>query len=262
MFTRYSNGGIPMVKIQCERTALVSFLSSFGNHVEDMRIECAGGRLTVEVAYSKYYIRKQMVGVTVVDEGAIHIATLTKALKFLKASKSDTVTIRQTAPTKPLHIEIGGNKLQLPSTDDIESAAKAVIVRELLKNSHDNNWTKFSKDELIAHGSIHTKDLLSLSGMGGLVAKESQFVMRVHCGEDEFGIVAGKASSGRIFTSIPVKDTDGPAATVQTSFGEWLPTCLSNLDEGVAQFHMGNDTIVIFEQDNATLLVVNEVGDE
>ena len=35
--------------------------------------------------------------------------------------------------------------------------------------------------------------MISLSGMKNLVKKDSQFKLRVHWGEEELGIVAGKA---------------------------------------------------------------------
>ena len=120
-----------MTKVTIDRKDLLDFLSSFGKGVTDVRMSCAGNRLTVEVGFSTYYLRKQLVGASVEEEGFIHIALLEKATAFLKASKQTSVTLRQSSETKPLHMEAGGNKLQLPSTDDITSAAKTVAVRAL-----------------------------------------------------------------------------------------------------------------------------------
>ena len=77
-------------------------------------------------------------------------------------------------------------------------------------------------------------------------------------GEEELGIVAGKAVTGRLFTVLPVTDTDGPNATVQTNFGDWFPTCLQYLDEGSARLHFADNSLVIFEQNNTLLLITNE----
>mgnify|MGYP003114810683 FL=1 len=247
-----------MTKISIDRKALLDFLTSFGKGVTDVRMSCVGNRLTVEVGFSTYYLRKQVVGVTVDEEGIIHIALLEKAIAFLKASKQDSVTLRQVKETKPLHIEAGGNKLQIPSTDDITSAAKTVVVRKMLEKASEQGWSAFAGDELNVHATLKTKDLISLAGMKGLLAKDSLYKMRIHCGEGEFGIVAGKAATGRLFTTLPALDTDGPNATVQTHFGEWLPTCLQFLDDGNARIYMGEDTLVIFEQQNTLLMIVNE----
>ena len=57
----------------------MSFLTSFGKGIPDLRINCAGGRLTVEVAYAWYYLRKQFV-TDVNEEGVLHIADLEKVL--------------------------------------------------------------------------------------------------------------------------------------------------------------------------------------
>ena len=247
-----------MTKLTIDRKQLLDFLTSFGKGVTDVRMSCAGNRITVEVGFATYYLRKQLTGATVDEEGIIHIALLEKATAFLKASKQNSVTLRQTNEVKPLHMEAGGNKLQLPSTDDITSAAKTVVVRSLLEKASKGGWSKFADDDLSVHATLKTKDLISLAGMKGLLAKDSLYKMRIHCGEGEFGIVAGKAATGRLFTTLPALDTDGPNATVQTHFGEWLPTCLQFLDDGNARIYMGEDTLVIFEQQNTLLMIVNE----
>jgi len=247
-----------MTKILVDRKELMTFLTSFGKGVTDVRMDCVGDRITVEVAFSQYYLRKQITGITVQEEGAIHIANLEKAVAFLKASSQDNVLLRQVTPVKPLHIEAGGNKLQLPSTDDILSASKAVIVRKLLEKASAVGWSEFSGAILNVHATVQTKDLISLSGMKGLVSDDSQYKLRVHCGENDLGIVAGKAATGRIFTTLSITDSDGPSATVETHFGSWLPTCLKFLDEGSARLHMGDDELSIFEQDDTLLMIVNE----
>ena len=122
-----------MTKVTVNRSEFVSFLTSFTKGVPDLRLECAGSRITVEVAYASFYLRKYFLAGEVIEEGALHIADLEKALKFMKATNEDTVTLRQVDTHKPIHIEAAGNKLQLPSTNDIESASKAVVIRSLLK---------------------------------------------------------------------------------------------------------------------------------
>jgi len=244
-----------MTKITVNKNEFLSFLSSFTKGVPDLRLDCAGSRITVEVAYASFYLRQ------VNEEGAIHIADLEKALKFMKATKEDTVVLRQVNPTKPLHIEAGGNKLQLPSTDDIESASKAVVIRSLLKKCQEGGWAKFGDSSLSTHSSLMTKDLISFANMRNILSKDTDFKLRIHCGEEELGIVAGKAASGRLFTTVKVWDTDGPATTVQSMFSDALPNCLQFLDEGESRMHMGKSTITIFEQMN-TLLMVVDVGDD
>tara|TARA_R110002051_G_scaffold322039_1_gene411436 strand:- start:20846 stop:21598 length:753 start_codon:yes stop_codon:yes gene_type:complete len=247
-----------MCKINIDRKDLLNFFTSFGKGVTDVRMACAGDRITVEVGFSQYYLRKYISGVTVTEEGFIHIAFLEKAIAFLKATKQDSVTLRQVSPVKPLHIEAGGNKIQLPSTDDILSASKTIVVRKLLEKSSAVGWSEFADVKLNVHADVKTADLISLSGMKGLVSDDSQFKLRVHCGENELGIVAGKAATGRLFTVLPITDSDGPNKTVETFFGKWLPTCLQYLDDGNARFHMGDNELVIFEQDNTLLMILNE----
>ena len=242
-----------MTKITVNKSEFVSFLSSFTKGIPDLRLDCAGSRITVEVAYASFYLRKYFLTGQVNEEGAIHIADLEKALKFMKATKDDTVIIRQVNPTKPLHIEAGGNKLQLPSTNDIESASKAVVIRTLLKKCQEGGWAKFGNSSLSTHSSLVTKDLISFANMRNILSKDTDFKLRIHCGEKELGIVAGKAASGRLFTTVKVWDTDGPATTVQSMFSDALPNCLQFLDDGEARMHMGKSTITIFEQINTLM---------
>ena len=248
---------IDMCKIELNTKTLATFIASFPKTLKDMRIMAAGARIAVEVAYAHYYVRKSEPA-TVHQEGALHITALDKVTKFLKAAKGDTVVLRQTSPTKPLHIESGSNKLQLPSSDDIESANKAPIVRNIVEACANSGYSSFGEYELSAHATLMTTDLIALGGMKSLIAKDSQYKARIHCGEGEFGIVAGKASSGRIFSSIEVIDSDGPSATVQSHFGEWLPECLAYLDDEGTRLHMGDNAPLVFEQNHTTLVIVQE----
>jgi hypothetical protein len=246
-----------MCKIELNTKDLAAFIASFPKTLPDMRVIAAGARITVEVAYAHYYVRKTQPAV-VHQDGTLHITTLDKVVKFLKAAKGDTVVLRQTGPTKPLHIESGSNKLQLPSSDEIESASKAVIVQNIVAKCAEGGYTSFGSYDLTAHATLDPQDLIALGGMKSLIAKDSQYKARIHCGEEEFGIVAGKASSGRIFSTLKIHDTDGPASTVESFFGEWLPECLSYLDNESARLHMGDDAPLLFEQTNTTLVVVQE----
>ena len=250
-----------MTKITVNKSEFLSFLSVFTKGVPDLRLDCAGSRVTVEVAYASFYLRKYFFSVQVVEEGALHIADLEKAIKFVKATKEDSVVLRQVDTHKPLHIEAGGNKLQLPSTNDIESAVKAVTIRSLLKKCQEGGWASFGNTSLSTHSSLMTKDLLSFANMRGILAKDTDFKLRIHCGEEEIGIVAGKAARGGLFATIPATDTDGPATTVESMFSDALPNCLNYLDDGPARMHMGKGTIVIFEQ-LSTLLMVVDVGED
>lgn len=251
-----------MTKISVNRTDFLGFLNSFAKGMQDLRLQCAGARIVVEVGFAQYYLRKNFLGASIEEDGILHIALLDKMIKFLKASKQDIVHLRQVTPVKPLHIEAGANKLQIPSTDDIVSASKTVVMNNLITKCADSGWTMFYKKELIAHGTIiDTKDLVALAGMKGLIADTAQYKLRVHCGENELGIVAGKAASGRLFTALPISDTEGPSATVQSFFGDWLPTCLQYLDDTQARFHIGENTMIIFEQQNTLLMIIDEGED-
>lgn len=247
-----------MTKITVLRRDLIKFLS-FTKGIPDLRIDCEGARLTTEVAYAWYYLKKTMMvpPAAIEESGTIHIANLEKFNQFLKASKSDFVTIRQVAITKPLHVVGGANKYQIPSTDDIESAAKVPAVRNLLAEGWETGWHKMGDITFDAHGTVDATDLTSLADMRTLVSKESSFRLRLHAGESELGLVAGKAINGRLFTTLPITNAIGPNSTIQSNYGEWLWGCLQYLDEDDVRVHLAEDSFAVFEQPNTLLMVVD-----
>ena len=252
-----------MTKVSVSKKDLQKFLLSFGKGLSDVRILCGGSRLTAEIAYASFYLRKTLPVLkdSIREEGALHIADLQKLLKFIKAAKSDFIELRQTGTDKPLHAISGGNKLQLPSTNSLESAAKVPMIRKLLAKGDESGWETMGDIEFTAHGTIDATDLTALGEMRTLVSKESTFRMRMHAGESEFGMVAGKAASGRLFTTLPITNAEGPNATVQSNFGEWLPSCLEYLDESSVRVHMGDSTLAVFVQANTLMMVVDLAED-
>tara|TARA_R110001583_G_scaffold26840_4_gene96447 strand:- start:9284 stop:10042 length:759 start_codon:yes stop_codon:yes gene_type:complete len=252
-----------MTKVSVSKKDLQKFLLSFGKGLPDVRLSCSGARITAEIAYASFYLRKSLTVMKegIIEEGTLHIADLQKLLKFIKAAKSDFIQLRQTATDKPLHAVSGGNKLQLPSTNLLESVAKVPVIRKLLNKGVESGWETMGSVKFTAHGTIDATDLTALAEMRTLVSKESNFIMRMHTGESEFGIVAGKAASGRLFTTLPITNAEGPNATVQSHFGEWLPSCLEYLDEVPVRVHMGDSTLAVFEQANTLMMVVDLAED-
>ena len=250
-----------MTKVTVLKKDLQKFLTGIGKDLPDVRLDCSGEGITAEIAYASFYLRKSIVCI-ISEEGYLHIADLQKANKFIKAAKSEFIELRQTATDKPLHIVSGGNKLQIPSTNQIESAAKVPTISKLLVASEESGWTTFgSSIEFTAHGTVDATDLTALNEMRSLVSKESDFVLRIHPGESEFGLVAGKVASGRLFTTLPMTNAEGPNATVQSKFGEWLPQCLSFLDDANVRMHMGDNTLIVFQQANTLMMVVDLAED-
>jgi len=252
-----------MTKVSILKKDLQKFLLSFGKGLSDVRLSCSGARITAEIAYASFYLRKTLLvsKESITQDGVIHIADLQKLLKFVKAAKSEFIELRQIETDKPLHVVSGGNKLQLPSTNLLESASKVPVIRKLLKKGDESGWEVMGDVEFCAHGTIDATDLTALGEMRTLVSKESTFRMRIHTGESEFGIVAGKAASGRLFTTLPITNAEGPNATVQSHFGDWLPSCLEYLDESPVRVHMGESTLAVFEQANTLMMVVDLAED-
>jgi len=235
----------------------MNFLA-FTKDIPDLRLVCAGVRITAEVAYSSYYLKKTLTVTpeTIIDDGTIHIVNLDKFKQFLKASKNDYITIRQIAVTKPLHVTGGANKFQIPSSDDIESATKVPYMNTLISKSEESGWTNFSSEVLTHHVLIESTDLKSLADMKSLVAKESSFKIKIT--PEFWGLIAGQTINGKLSTNLPIKEiSDEVENTIDSNFGVWLPNCLQYLDDDDVTVHMGQNTLAVFAQPNTLLMVVD-----
>ena len=87
-----------MTRIDIKRKDLLDFVSNIGKDIPDLVIACAGVRISAEIAYASYYLRKTMLCSLIKEEGTFYISNLEKVTKFLKASKQEIVTVRQTSP--------------------------------------------------------------------------------------------------------------------------------------------------------------------
>jgi hypothetical protein len=246
-----------MTKIMILRKELMNFLA-FTKDIPDLRLVCAGVRITAEIAYSSYYLKKTLTVTpeTIIDEGTIHIVYLDKFKQFLKASKNDYITVRQIAITKPLYVSSGANKFQIPSSDDIESATKVPIIRTMLTKGEESEWCNVGSVTLTHHTKIESTDLKSLADMKSLVSKESSFKIKVT--PERWGLIAGQTINGKLTTELPIKNTSDEADDViDSNFGEWLPNCLQYLDDDDVTVHMGQNTLAVFAQANTLLMVVD-----
>ena len=86
-----------MTKVSVSKKELQKFLLSFGKGLPDVRLSCSGARITAEIAYASFYLRKSLTVIkdAITEEGVLHIADLQKLLKFIKAEKSDFIVLCQ-----------------------------------------------------------------------------------------------------------------------------------------------------------------------
>ena len=126
-----------MAEININKKELLKFITSFGKDIEDMRIDLqSNNTIKVEIAFISHYIRKVLsIDGDVVKAGAIEISDLPKVIQFIKATKTDTIKLKQTASGKTLYVTAGSSKLQLPSSNTIVSNSKVPILTKLIEKA-------------------------------------------------------------------------------------------------------------------------------
>lgn len=257
-----------MGKLVINRKKAISILSSFGENVKDLRIKIESGIddlgvLHIEVGNSQYYLTRHIntgLNLNEYKEGFIDISELNKTIQFLKKAKEDTVTIEQHARGKTLYIKSGKTKLQLPSQETIVSHSKTRLFGKIVKDAKKNMWSVWSKQQLPIelHGAIDISELKTVAAMKGIIGLTS-FKVKANAEEKEFYIQAGKAHSGKLQITVDLVDPDGPRTNIESFFGPWFMECIGLLESAPASIHLGDNTIIAFEQhtdDIESLLII------
>tara|TARA_R110002020_G_scaffold172058_1_gene362224 strand:+ start:10047 stop:10841 length:795 start_codon:yes stop_codon:yes gene_type:complete len=252
--------GDNMAEININKKQLLKFITSFGKDIEDMTIELnSNNSITVEIAFISHYIRKVLsIDGNVVKAGAIEISDLPKVIQFIKATKTETIGLKQTASGKTLYVTAGSSKLQLPSSNTIVSHSKVSMLRTLIDKAEESKWTMFHKSKLSVTGTINLEDLDIVSKMRTVLDSNPVFKIIAHAGENEFSITTGKKHGVKLFTTTELKDADGPNVSIESTFGGWLMETIGVLDDEDATIHFGDSTVLVIKQHQNMLIVIDQ----
>ena len=253
-----------MTKVRIDKKQLLDYLSSFGKNTEDLHIKFTVddgvGWMKTTVAFISHYLKKKrQVKGEVIDAGSIDITELIKVRQFLKAGKEDTVSITQLGSAKTLSITCGSSKVTMPTSSTTVSHSKAVLFEKLIDAAVASKWTKFHDCDLSASGKITLDELSTVSKMRGILNSSPIFKVTAHSSESEFLISAGKRHETKLFTTLELRDSTGPAeGSVVSTFGSWLMDNIALLGKGEATIHMGEGTILAIEKEEDLLVIVDQ----
>tara|TARA_Y100000361_G_scaffold150081_1_gene165202 strand:- start:604 stop:1359 length:756 start_codon:yes stop_codon:yes gene_type:complete len=249
-----------MAEININKIQLVDFLTSFGKDIEDVKLEAnLNNTITVEIAFISHYVRKVLsINGKVTKAGVIEISDLPKVIRFIKATNSDTIKLKQTASGKTLYVSADASKLQIPSSNTIVSYSKVPMISRLIEKAEESKWTMFHKSELSVTGTINLTDLDIVSKMRTVLDSNPVFKIVAHAGENEFSITTGKKHGVKLFTSTELKDADGPNVSIESTFGPWLMETMGILDDGDATIHFGDSTVLVIKQHQNMLIVIDQ----
>jgi hypothetical protein len=249
-----------MSEVVMKRKQALSFLSSFGKNVGDLKVTFAlDGKMSSTVAFMSHYFHKvEQVEGEVKKSGTIDFTELEKICKFLKSAKGENVTIKQLGTGKTLYINAGTTKVQFPSSSAVVSYSKVPLIEKLIDASKDSQWTKWHTFTLDVSGQVNVTDLLTVSKMRGILNASPLFRVIVNAGESELCITAGKKHEARLFNTVTLTDPVGPNAPIESTYGAWLMESIGLLKEGPAEVHMGSNTVFVVEQGEDLLVVVDQ----
>ncbi len=258
---------INMVNVTIKRKEFLDFISSFGD-VEDLKITFKydkgnNAMMYATVAYISHYLKKHkyIPPESIGKAGDLDISELKKVKQFLKASKEDYLSIKQTGSGKTLHVTAGASKITLPTSSTIVSYSKAPLFEKLVVKAWASNWTKFHDCDLTVHGDINLEDLATVSKMRGILNSSPIFTINAHVGEGEFTISSGKRHEAKLFTTTPLVNASSDISEnvgVKSTFGAWLMDNLKLFNTGSATIHMGESTMIVFEKGEDVLVVVDQ----
>jgi len=250
---------VRMTDFVMDRDKAIAFLSSFGEHTEDLLIFVAGARLTGTVGFDTFYFRKQITipPNQITKDGEIGISDLKKVIQFCKKCKADGIRFIQHEAGKQLTIKCGGMTLKVPTMKVMNSYTKVPAIEKMVKKTEDNMFTIYKDKELEGHGSIDVAQLRAISGFKNFFTYPN-FLVCIHPEEGEFFIKAGKQGTMQLTIDTELSNAEGPNKRIESKFGKWLMDCSNLLSEGSAAVHMGENSFLFLTQEDSLLVIKNE----
>ena len=221
-------------------------------------IEYPAESIEYTVAFNTHYYNCSEVYQTGVQgAGSLTFSDIPKAVAFLKKCKTDDVTIKNSHGNR-LMIQCGRRKMSIPCYDSI-TQQRVPTFHNLVSTMTDNGHQTFGNAVLSQSGTISMNEVLDIASLGKLVAKDSDFEVKMNQQEGEFAVKAFKTNSTSMFVSTELSEGHGTDGTVTSNFGAWLLPCLNYLDKDTDTFvHMGNGTVLVAEQEDKLLVVIDQ----
>ena len=245
-----------MNEFTTDRKALLKFLPLFGKELDDISFKIEDDEIEGAVGHITHYIRSRL-PVENATGRTVTISDVQTVMTFLKASKDNNVTFKQSDAGKTLHINCGNSKLQLPTSTYVKSQREVGLIERIVNQSEANLWTKWVSFPLDYSASINTGDIAPAIQMAKVVGDKLSCKTDFSVSDGELVIHAGKGIKAKMFVRVPLINPAGPTAkSAKATFGYWLPILLDCLPAGEVEIHTGDDTEMVFKQGEDFLLVL------
>jgi len=247
-----------MTVLRIDRKKAIAFFSSFGVSATDLKVKVEDNKITGKIAFITHYLRKSIPVSDVKDTGFFHISDLDKLCKFLKASKSDDVVLSQVATTKSLMVSAGSSKVDFPTMSTITSSTRVRLFDDLITKAEEGKWQFFSHGPLTVTGTINLSELEAVPKMRGILKNSAVFKLAVDIDDKKIGLSSGKRNEARLFTSVNIKDGNGPSIRQEAYFGPYFMDCIGLLSATSTDFKFGDGCVLILTQGEDMLIVIDQ----
>ena len=245
-----------MNEFTVDRKALLKFLPLFGKELQDITLRVKAEEIEAAVGHMTHYLKSRMPA-TDCDGNSITVNDVPRLITFLKASTSTTARFSQVEAGKTLHVSCGNSKLQLPSSTYVRSQREVGLIERLVKEADENLWTKWVSFPLNYSATINTGEFGPAVQMTKVVGDKLSCKTNFSPADSEMVIHAGKGAKAKMFVTVPLIDAEGPQdRAAKSTFGYWLPSLLDCLPPGEVKAHTGEDTVMVFRQEDNFLLIV------
>ena len=247
-----------MTVLTIDRKKAVAFFSSFGANTTDLKVKVEKDRMIGKIAFITHYLCKSIPVSDVKDTGYFHISDLDKLCKFLKASKSDNVVLSQLSTTKSLMVSAGSSKVDFPTMSTITSSTRVRLFDDLINKADEGKWQFFSHGPLTVTGTINLSELEAVPKMRGILKNSPVFKLAVDMDDSKMGLSSGKRHEARLFTTVNIKDGDGPSIRQEAYFGPYFMDCIGLLSPTSADFKFGDGCVLVLTQGEDMLIVIDQ----
>lgn len=252
-----------MNEFTVDRKAFLKFLPLFGKELQDITLRIKDEEIEAAVGHMTHYLKARMPA-TDGDGSTVTINDVPRLITFLKASTSVSAQLSQAEAGKTLHVRCGNSKLQLPSSTYVRSQREVGLIERLVEKANEGLWTKWVSFPLNYSATINTGEFGPAVQMTKVVGDKLSCKTNFSAADGEMVIHAGKGAKAKMFVTVPLIDAEGPQdRAAKSTFGYWLPSLLDCLPPGEVKAHTGEDTVMVFrQQDNFLLIVMDQDYEE
>jgi len=241
-----------------DRQEFLSFISSFGNNIQDLMLEVKDNRIYGAVDTSTHYCSKSM-NVMLSSQvsykpGKVYISDIAKVITFLKTSSQDLCILNQWNGS--LNLKLGADSLQLPTHEHIRSAQTLDRAKVAIDEMRSNNFSKIGPFMLQVNGSIDMEKLAGLGSAVKVAGKDAPCRIKVVPDDSELVVTVGNIVGGANVNRVIELGNVWGNEEVITHFGSHLPSTLACMHSGVVDFYIGNNSALVLEHQEKDALLI------